>query len=339
MLSHFMVSKLLRLVKNAPPIQQAVLEIQRYIAQLRCEKLSSIVEDLLTDTSLPNILENLKLTIPLRYSKFDNAAANERHLLLAPRQDIEKPLRKAILIAPGSCRNHHIYPGGLIIHTVLNLWAIDRLKKIYRLSRLEYETLITAHIVHDLFKGDLLIWRRDGLPLAEPRISGTGAHHVLCLAYLFLLKAPRQLLRTVASIHTHPYNEPNKAAEFLVAGARLVGLSQAEATAMMAELLHRSRLDMIAYLGERFWWEYSIFAEHVAREFMFKAVKTGRLGADWPPPNVPEHRWAQNFILTILTEYNFFRYLKKSKNKTLQRLRDAEKTLRELGLWPVSIVA
>lgn len=332
--TYFILSKL---TTNAQPLQQAALGIQTRIAKMQCEELVLIMDHFLTDLP-PSTLQNYILTMPSQQACFSTGAAHVDRLVPNAMQNVKIPIHKAILVAPGSSYNHHTYPGGLIIHTVLNLRAVDRFKKLYRLSGPEYETLIAAHIVHDLLKAHLLVWRRDGLPVAEPRLSGTGAHHVLCLAYLLLLGAPPRLLKAVASIHAHPRNEPGRVMEFLSAGAQLIGIPPTEFSPLMTERPREMRLEMLAYLGERYWWEYSIVAERAARAFMFESVKKGRLSSDWPPPNLPEHRWAQNFMLAMLTEINIFQYLRRGQNRALQRLKDAENHLRRLGLWPVDLI-
>lgn len=321
-----MLSKLLCLTTHAPPVQYAIYEIQNHIAQIKSKSLLPIVEQILTNIIPYNILQN---------NNFANLFQIKYIETVGLKNLPNSFIHNAILIAPGSCHAHHTYPGGLIVHTALNLRAIKRLQKAFRISKKEYDTLVAAHVIHDLLKAGLLPWRRGGTPVVEPRLFGTGAHHILILACLLLLEAPDALLKAVASIHAHPYNEPDKVKRFLIAGACLAGLSGTAIKSLVRKIAPTTRLDMLAYLGEKLWWEYSVAAERVARNFMHRAAENGELGEDWPPVDRPSHRWAQNYVLTMLTEINFIQYFKRSEKKAIQRIHQVKKDLYALKLWPI----
>src|SRR5439155_327718 len=70
--------------------------------------------------------------------------------------------------------------------------------------------LAAAAIWHDAIKAATLPWRDDATCGPEPRIAGTGAHHVLGIAAAMVRRLPEGLVLTIASAHVPVFEDGAK---------------------------------------------------------------------------------------------------------------------------------
>jgi hypothetical protein len=142
----------------------------------------------------------------------------------------------AFVAAAGSpWHGHHAYPGGLVYHTLFNLrsglsYAANYLA-VYGV-RANLDWIRAAAIWHDSAKPLVLPWNPDGsLPPSEPLLAGTPAHHIWGLAEALYRKLDPRLIVAIASAHTAPAPEADRAqvAGYLRAAAILAGTAFPEA--------------------------------------------------------------------------------------------------------------
>lgn len=136
--------------------------------------------------------------------------------------------------APGSdYERHHSHPGGLALHTALNvrlsLAAADAYRHTYG-HKLNRDLMISAQILHDCMKPWVLQWQTDGSTLLQARVADAGSHHVFSLAESIYRGMPPMVV--VAQCCTHiPPGDDNKEAElvrWLKVGALLAGRDATE---------------------------------------------------------------------------------------------------------------
>jgi len=98
--------------------------------------------------------------------------------------------------------DHHAYPGGLPVHAWADLLQARGFaaayQKVYGV-KLRDDWLVAAALWHDALEAATLPWRDDATCGPEPRIAGTGEHHVLGLATAIVRRLPEGLLLTIAS--------------------------------------------------------------------------------------------------------------------------------------------
>jgi len=100
--------------------------------------------------------------------------------------------------------DHHAYPGGLSVHAWAAVLHARGLAAAYQQVygvKLRDGWLVAAALWHDALKAATLPWRDDATCGPEPRIAGTGAHHVLALAAAIVRRLPDGLVLTIASAH------------------------------------------------------------------------------------------------------------------------------------------
>jgi hypothetical protein len=100
--------------------------------------------------------------------------------------------------------DHHAYPGGLSVHAWADVLHARGLAAAYRQVygvKLRDDWLVAAALWHDALKAATLPWRDDATCGPEPRIAGTGAHHVLGLAAAIVRRLPEGIVVTIASAH------------------------------------------------------------------------------------------------------------------------------------------
>src|SRR5579884_4024747 len=120
-----------------------------------------------------------------------------------------------------------LYPGGLVLHTALNLQAALAIRAAIGAAgaaTVALDDIIEAQVLHDVMKAHLLRWRPDGHPSTEPRVATTWLHHILILAEGLLRRFPARALLAIASVHADPSVDPRKVAGFLHAAALVAGL-------------------------------------------------------------------------------------------------------------------
>lgn len=121
--------------------------------------------------------------------------------------------------APGSgYASHHAYPGGLAVHTALNVVSAQSLVKNYRAVNgltLDYDAAVGGEILHDLHKPWVFVWQDDHSSRKEQPLAGTGEHHVLSIAESLARGLPAEVVVAQACAHEHP---ATPAGERLVVG-------------------------------------------------------------------------------------------------------------------------
>jgi hypothetical protein len=138
--------------------------------------------------------------------------------------------------APGGVwKGHHSYPGGLVDHTLFNVRAglalADAYRRNYGLTP-DDDAIRIAALMHDMAKTETLRWNADGsLPQSEPKVAGTGLHHILAVSEALERGWPSALVVCVASAHSPPHPGPELDAllGYLKAAAIIAGASNAAA--------------------------------------------------------------------------------------------------------------
>lgn len=107
--------------------------------------------------------------------------------------------------APGSgYMSHHSYPGGLPVHTALNVRSSLGLYQGYLESnamQLDRDVILAGQLLHDLHKPWVFQWKEDNSSLPEFQIAGTGAHHILGIAESIYRGLPSAVIVAQASAH------------------------------------------------------------------------------------------------------------------------------------------
>jgi len=109
--------------------------------------------------------------------------------------------------------DHHAYPGGLAVHAWADLLHARGLAETYQRVygvKLRDDWLVAAALWHDALKAATLPWRDDATCGPEPRIAGTGAHHVLGIAAAMVRRLPEGLVLTIASAHAPVFGDGAK---------------------------------------------------------------------------------------------------------------------------------
>ncbi|BBB90510.1 MAG TPA: TAT (twin-arginine translocation) pathway signal sequence [Methylomusa anaerophila] len=131
--------------------------------------------------------------------------------------------------APGSgYASHHSYPGGLPVHTALNVRSSLGLYNGYINTDalyLDKDVVIAAQLLHDLHKPWVFQWQDDASSLPEFTIAGTGAHHILSIAESIYRGLPAKVIVAQASAHDNPGTpeEEARVVNYLKAGAIIAG--------------------------------------------------------------------------------------------------------------------
>jgi hypothetical protein len=132
---------------------------------------------------------------------------------------------QAFISAPGSSYDsHHSYPGGLAVHTAINLSIASGIYNIYDdvfRYKMDYDAILAAEALHDIAKPWVFQWLNDGTSLPEFQIAGTGAHHILSLAETIYRGFPTHVIVAQACAHNHPGTKADEAevARWLMAAA------------------------------------------------------------------------------------------------------------------------
>ena len=108
---------------------------------------------------------------------------------------------------------HHVFPGGLVFHTLTNLKNALVLGKNWEdINHIElnHDWLRAAPIWHDIAKTWVMQWMEDGSStINEGKIAGTSTHHILGIAEALMRKLPPDFVVVVASAHA-PAHAPDE---------------------------------------------------------------------------------------------------------------------------------
>lgn len=115
--------------------------------------------------------------------------------------------------APGSSYfRHHAYPGGLAVHTALNLSIslsfCDGYKKIYHCLP-DRDLVVAGQILHDFQKPWVLQWCPDGSCTPQPVLAGTAMHHIFGLAEAMFRGFEPEIVIAQACAHLPPGTAPS----------------------------------------------------------------------------------------------------------------------------------
>lgn len=222
------------------------------------------------------ILRNPAPTLMARY-KTDGDREELRQALLAaglldPKVTADQLLPPAVspetapqpfAAAPGSgYASHHAYPGGLAVHTALNVRSSLGLYSGYYDTygfKLNRDTVLAAQLLHDLHKPWVFQWREDASSLPEYPIAGTGAHHILGIAESIYRGLPAEVAVAQASAHDNAGTPTDEArlVGYIKAAAMIAGKDPAEAGLLAAGgatvALPRQIEAFVTYLGDHDW--------------------------------------------------------------------------------------
>ena len=165
--------------------------------------------------------------------------------------------------APGSgYASHHAYPGGLVVHTALNVQSSLGLHKSYYDTygfKLNRDTVLAAQLLHDQAKPWVFQWREDAASLPEYTIAGTGAHHILGIAESICRGLPAEVVVAQASAHDNAGTPADEArlVGYIKAAAIIAGQDPVAAGLLAAGgntvALPRRIEAFVTYLGDHDW--------------------------------------------------------------------------------------
>jgi len=141
-----------------------------------------------------------------------------------------EPMR--FVAAPGGPGvSHHVYPGGLVYHTLFNLKTglayIANYRDLYGVT-LDSDLVRMTAIWHDMAKTYSIAWDADGSATpGETQIAATGAHHIYGIAEALIRGWSPGAIVALASAHSPPVpgKDEQSLIDFLKAGAIVSGKS------------------------------------------------------------------------------------------------------------------
>ncbi|HML87433.1 MAG TPA: hypothetical protein PKA28_03205 [Methylomusa anaerophila] len=163
--------------------------------------------------------------------------------------------------APGSSyERHHSYPGGLALHTAMNVKVSLGLFQAYQEMydcNLNRDMIIAGQILHDSQKAWTLQWEKDGSCYKQINIAGTGAHHVLGIAESVYRGFSPKVLLAQTCTHEHPGTRENeqKIRNWLLTACLLAGKDWETEPDVANELaVGNSQVEwFITYQGDHNW--------------------------------------------------------------------------------------
>lgn len=189
------------------------------------------------------VLDLLQKPVPTFMQEYSSGAAKrrlyavlaDRHLVNPSNTDEEHLLPpfngtvQDFLSAPGSGNSrHHMYPGGLVTHTLCNMHITDYIAQTYEevfCYSVDKDIAIAAQALHDVSKPFVFQWYPDGSFLDEYKIAGQGAHHPIALAEVIYRGFPPEKVVAQACAHGAPTTKQEEAevASWLKAAAIIAG--------------------------------------------------------------------------------------------------------------------
>jgi hypothetical protein len=139
----------------------------------------------------------------------------------------------------GIIGKHHGHPGGLAVHTVVNLQSARALAVEYRARyrvQLDDDVIIASTILHDAMKAWTLQFDDAGALTVQPMVAATSSHHPFIVAEVMHRGLPDALVVAVASAHEPPALDGGaKVSAFIRAGALLANRDATSALALLAK--------------------------------------------------------------------------------------------------------
>lgn len=190
----------------------------------------------------------------------------------------------------GGYGSHHAYPGGLAIHTALNIKIALALYESYRDIygfQLDRDVIIASQALHDMHKTWVFQWMENGACRAEQTLADVGEHHVLGLAESFHRGLPVSVCVAQACAHNHPgfSDTENDPVNWIRVAAKLIGRNAAGEGWISSDgnslPRPRSMENFICHLGDHDWvltmpaarWTIPLLKDIAARRY-------GMSGAD-----------------------------------------------------------
>ncbi|MDT8902159.1 TAT (twin-arginine translocation) pathway signal sequence [Anaeroselena agilis] len=189
-------------------------------------------------------------------------AAVTAEQLLPPLARCDEPSQQFSAASGSTYDSHHAYPGGLVVHTALNVKSSLSLCQGYHDTYgvlLDRDVVLAAQLLHDLHKPWVLQWQEDGATLPECQIAGTGAHHILSLAETIYRGLPPEVLIAQASAHDNAGSPADEArlVGYIKAAAAIAGQDPVAAGLLAAcggKIAPPRRIEpFVTYLGDHDW--------------------------------------------------------------------------------------
>jgi hypothetical protein len=208
--------------------------------------------------------------------------------LLPPLAGLSQP-PQPFVSAPGSgYMSHHAYPGGLPVHTALNVHSSLGLYKGYYDTygfKLNRDVVLAAQLLHDLHKPWVFQWRENAASLPEYTIAGTGAHHILGIAESIYRSLPAEVVVAQASAHDNAGTPADEArlVGYIRAAAIIAGQDPIACGLLAADgntvALPRRVEAFVTYLGDHDWifsvpaakWVISLLEEVAVADYGMQA--------------------------------------------------------------------
>jgi hypothetical protein len=198
------------------------------------------------------------------------------------------------LSTPGSgYGSHHAYPGGLSVHTALNVRSSLGLCAGYYETfgfKMSRDVVLAAQLLHDLHKPWVFQWKADASLLPEYTVAGTGDHHILSIAESIYRGLPAEVVVAQACAHDHPGTPDDEAkpvgylkAAAMIAGKDPVALGLLSPSGKTVTLPRRVE-NFVTHIGDHDWilsvpanaWTVSLLQEIAAQDYgMTRADMTG----------------------------------------------------------------
>jgi hypothetical protein len=166
--------------------------------------------------------------------------------------------------APGSgYQGHHSCPGGLALHTALNLESSLGLFEGYRRiddTVVDRDVVIASQLLHDQQKPWVFQWLSDGSSRKEVSIASAGEHHIYSIAESIYRGLPAEVCVAQACAHDYPGTvadlKNDKAVHYLKAACILLDVKPEDKGVLTPDgtLPQPPRIEnFICHLGDHDW--------------------------------------------------------------------------------------
>lgn len=229
----------------SPRVQRAERHLQNSISQIRSPQSAAVISKM----SEPLHETECNLLLP------QNKTAQKKAPVLC-RQLLTPLPYKAWWGAPAASeKSHHAYPGGWLLHTATNLYALEKLTRTaceLRGQEVESDDLYAGMILHDILKPRLFLWKSSGEMDSN---QGECGHHVAAIAEAYLQGASERVLISLAGVHSGWWHNRDAVAGFLQRAAELIGDSSLERIANSPSVRWELHFETeMMYQAERAWY-------------------------------------------------------------------------------------
>lgn len=336
-----------KIAEKARPAIMAAAYVKQQIAKIRNPQLRRLTEELITNPAptyqakAPLQKEHEQVLSELRSAGLITAEVSLEGIYI-PVKDPTKAAQ-SFLAAPGSyyrsaksLAGHHSYPGGLAVHTAYNLRAglsmIENYKRQYPLDTsgsgfsVDPDLVICGIVLHDIMKTLVFQWKKDGSLYEEQQIAGTGAHHILGIAEMYVRGFPAEAVIAMASAHdpTAPSPLRKKVVSYLRAAAIIARVDPVSYGTLKAkddelDIASEARPEhFIVHLSDADY-HYSGHAAAATVGILRELAKT-ELGWSDEALDGERFNWLRNQLLASHTEIGLYQLYLKKGSKALLRL-------------------